>query len=243
MKTWKKFGLVVLIAVFAVSIVRPVYAQQSNSTNYSVDQAYFGSGAELEMSSGQYKATAGVGDTGAGAIQGVQFSSNAGGPTFTDPLLELIVSGGSTNHGTLSSSQTAFGAADIQVRTYNGSGYNLQITGQPPKQTIYTIPGLTTPTSSQTNVEQFGINLRDNSTPDVGANPVQIPDSTFSYGVPTADYDTPNLFKYISGDIIAQSVTATGQTNYKMSYVLNIKTLTPAGQYAAKLSVVVSAKF
>jgi hypothetical protein len=158
-------------------------------------------------------------------------------------MLEFIVSGADNDHGVLNPSETVTGTTDIWVRTYNSSGYLMQITGSPPGQAVHTLPGLTSPSTSQTNVEQFGVNLRANTSPLVGADPVQVPDASFSYGIPTADYDTPNLFKYIPGDIIAQSVTSTGETHYKLSYIMNVSNLTPAGRYATNVSVVVSAKF
>jgi len=228
-----------------------VFAQQAESDNYGVDQAYFGSGGELEMSSNGYKASGGAGDSASGSVEGIQYSGQAGSPTSTDPLLEVIVEGGDTDHGVLDPKETVYGTAEITVRTYNGSGYLMQVAGLPPHQDVHTIPGLSTPSTSQRNVEQFGINLRANSVAmvangplvDFGANPEQIPDASFSYGMPAPDYDTPNLFKYVSNDTIAQSVTATGETKYTMSYILNLNDLTPAGRYQADLSVVVSAKF
>ncbi|HYH74358.1 MAG TPA: hypothetical protein VD735_00195 [Candidatus Saccharimonadales bacterium] len=244
MKAWKKLSLFALSALFVVGSLSPsAFAQQAESDNYGVDQAYFGTGGELEMTSNGYRASAGAGDTAAGSVEGVAFQGQTGSPTSTDPLLEFEVGEIDDDHGVLDSSQTVYGSTTITVRTYNGSGYNMQVTGMPPNQSVHTIPGLNSPTTSQTNVEQFGINLADNSTPNIGEGPVQIPDETFSYGVPAPDYDTPNLFKYVSGDVIAQSVTATGETRYTLSYILNINDLTPAGKYIGKLSVVVSAKF
>lgn len=243
MKAWKKFGIFVLVAVFTVGLSKGVYAQQSESTNYGVDQAYFGSGAELEMNSNNYKASAGAGDSASGNVEGVQYSGNTGSPVSGEPLLEVNIIGSGTDHGVLNPAQTTFGSSEVHVRNYNGSGYIMQVTGMPPKQSVYTIPGLGTPTASQAGMEQFGINLVDNSTPNVGADPVQVPDSTFSYGVPAPDYATANLYKYVSGDIVAQSTQESGETRYTMSYILNIKPLTPAGKYISNMSVVVSARF
>lgn len=243
MKAWKKLGVIAITALFVVSMTPHVLAQQSESTNYEVEQAYFGTGGELEQTSTNYKARSGVGDPVAGSVEGVQYNGQTGSPTTTDPLLELTVGSGGQDHGVLQPNQTVYGSVDVQVRTYNGSGYDMQVTGLPPNQSVHTIPGLSTPTTSQTNVEQFGINLRNNSTPDVGADPIQVPDSSFSYGTPAPDYNTANLFKYVDGDIVAQSVTATGETHYSLSYILNIGPLTPAGKYTSKLSVVVSARF
>jgi hypothetical protein len=243
MKSWKKLTLLTAGVLLTLGGPVRVYAQQAESNNYGVDQAYFGTGGELEMTSNNYKSSAGVGDSASGSVEGVQFTGQAGSPTSTEPLLEFIVGGIDDDHGVIDSSETYYGSTNVWVRTYNGSGYNIQLTGDPPTQAVHTIPGLASPTTSQTNVEQFGVNLKNNATPDIGADPVQIPDNTFSYGVPAPDYDTADLFKYVDGDIIAQSTTASGETQYTLSYILNINELTPAGRYAAEISVVVSAKF
>jgi hypothetical protein len=243
MKSWKQVGVVVMVGVLVVGLPAHVWAQQSSSTNYQVNEAFFGTGGELDASSTNYRAKQSAGDTASGPTASTNFRTLTGSVTDAEPMLEFIVSGADNDHGVLNPSVTSTGTTDIWVRTYNSSGYIMQSTGSPPGQVVHTLPGLSSPSTSQTNVEQFGINLRANTTPNVGADPVQVPDSSFSYGMPTADYDTPNLFKYVPGEIIAQSVTATGETHYKLSYVMNVSNLTPAGRYVADISVVVSAKF
>lgn len=248
MKAWKRSGIFLLVAVLTLGLSPQVFAQQSESTNYGVDQAYFGSGGEIEMNSDSYSASAGVGDSASGNVEGVAFSGQAGSPTSSEPLLELIVGGGG-NHGVLDPSQTYYGTVQAWVRALNSSGYVMQVSGLPPNQTVHTIPGLATPQESQAGTEQFGINLANNTIPNVGAEPEQVPDDTFAFGIAAPDYATPDLFKYVSGDIIAQSggqdgeEAASGETRYTLSYILNLANLTPAGRYEAKLSVVVSAKF
>ena len=98
---------------------------------------------------------------------------------------------------------------------------------------------LATPTTSQQGQEQFGMNLRDNATPNVGADPQQIPSGSFSYGTYATDYDIIDSYKYVSGDIVAQSTKSSGETQYTLSFIANINSLTPAGQYQADLSAVV----
>jgi hypothetical protein len=247
MKAWKKLSIFVLIGVFTVSMSRSVFAQQAESTNYGVDQAYFGSGGELEMNSNNYRAAGGAGDSASGAVRSANYSSETGSFNSSQPLLELTVGGGDDDHGLLDSDQTYYGDVSVDVRAYTSSGYIMQLTGLPPHQTVHTIPGLASPQASQAGTEQFGINLRKNTTPNVGTEPAQFPDASFAYGIPAPDYNTANLFKYVSGDIIAQSGVGAdpgvGETHYTLSYILNLNPLTPAGRYEADLSVVVSAKF
>jgi hypothetical protein len=97
--------------------------------------------------------------------------------------------------------------------------------------------------ASEPGVEQFGINLVDNSLPDVGADPVQVPDGTFSFGTAIAGYDTANLFKFLDDDAIAMSPKSSGQTNYTLSMIANIARETPAGQYGGRLNLQVIPTF
>lgn len=65
----------------------------------------------------------------------------------------------------------------------------------------------------------------------VSKNPLQLPDNTFSYGVAETGYNTPNQYKYAKGDVIASSSKSSGVTQYTVSYIYNISSSTPAGQY------------
>ena len=85
--------------------------------------------------------------------------------------------------------------------------------------------------------------MRDNATPNVGADPVQVPDSSFSYGIPTSDYNTADSFKYQDGDIIAYSNSSSGQTNYTLSMIANMSNLTPGGIYTSDFSIIVVSVF
>jgi hypothetical protein len=81
-------------------------------------------------------------------------------------------------------------------------------------------------------VEQFGINLVSNTSPaSFGSDPVQLPDSSASFGQPSPGYNIPNTFKYNDGDIIAESSKSSGKTCFVVSYVVNVSSVTPAGTY------------
>jgi hypothetical protein len=80
--------------------------------------------------------------------------------------------------------------------------------------------------------EQFGINLKANTSPTAfGADPSQAPDSSFGYGYAVAGYDTANVFKYNKGDVIARSDKSSGRTDYTISYIYDISSLSLAGEY------------
>ena len=52
-------------------------------------------------------------------------------------------------------------------------------------------------------------------------------------------YDTVNNFRYNTGDTIAQSDSSSGQTDYTISYIVNISPITEAGLYVFSQDLVV----
>jgi hypothetical protein len=92
--------------------------------------------------------------------------------------------------------------------------------------------------------EEFGINLVDNSSPNIGSDPSPQPDGTFATGQAATGYGTQNQFKYNAGDVIAESNgSGWGLTNYTISYIANISVLTPAGSYSAVQDLVAIATY
>lgn len=222
----------------------PVWAQtapQSSSSSYSVDQVFFGSGSQLNACSGSYCARQTAGDVAAGNIAGNAFQAIAGANTTRDPYIAFSTSGGTTDLGTLSTAGTATTSATFAVKTYLASGYTVMLASDPPKtggSFSHTFSAPSSPTAAATpgTQEQFGINLVANTTgcgapANFGANPVQVPDNTFSYGSVASGYNTCGLFKYVKGDTVASSTRSTGQTDYTISFIYNITNVTPDGQY------------
>jgi len=90
----------------------------------------------------------------------------------------------------------------------------------------------------------LGMNLAANTSPTTfGAVPVQIPDSTFSFGVATSNYNTANQYMYVNGDTIASSPKSSGETDYTISYILNITNITPGGTYTMNQAIVATSTF
>lgn len=212
-----------------------VYAAQSSSSNYSVDQVFMGSGGELNACSTTYCAKQTAGEVAAGHTAGSAFQAQAGFNVNREPYLAFSVSGGPTDLGYLSTLGTATTTGTFAVKTYLAGGYVVQVASDPPTNTGpsgHQLNALGTPTGAIPGVEQFGINLRANTNPAVfGNNPVQVPDNTFSFGTVAADYNTPDVYKYVKGDIVAQANQSTGQTDYTVSFIYNISPVTPDGEY------------
>jgi hypothetical protein len=81
-----------------------------------------------------------------------------------------------------------------------------------------------------------------------GANPLNVPDSSFADGEAATGYNTPNQYKYGQGDVIARSAAtagnqAVGRTDFTISYIANISSITPAGTYVMVHDIVVSATY
>lgn len=215
----------------------------SSSAHYNVTETQFGAGSALNDCSTQYCAKISVGDTTIGAAKSSNYSAEFGFNTSLSPYLEVSTTGGVSDAGYLTTTTTGTASNLIKVRTYLSSGYVMQITGNSPSQGSHQLQTITTPSTSHQGAEQFGINLVANTAPAVGANPSQQPSSVFSFGSAASNYGTANLFQYINGDIVAQSASSSGETDYTMSMILNVSNVTPGGTYTGIMSAVVVPTF
>jgi hypothetical protein len=219
--------LVMSLTIFGGATV--VNAQTATSPNYQVTETQFGTTSK--SCSGQYCAQASIGEATEG---GKAENSTAQFQEITDnePFLDMIVEPGESNLGVLSTERTATKTTAIKVRSYLISGgYTLQIIGNAPQYNGHTLTTPSVPTTSVPGTEMFGINIVANTTPGVGANPVQIPADQQVFGKPDDDYKTPNKFMYKNEDVVARGVTDSGHTEYTVSMVVDISSDTPAGKY------------
>jgi len=226
---------------------------QSVSPHYMVTETQIGPGSSLKQCSTSYCAKTSAGDTTVGRSSSANYSAQLGFNTSDEPVLEVEVDGGNQDMGVLDTDHTGTAVNTIKVRSYLSSGYVLQITGAPPSQGSHTLKTFSSPVTSQPGAEQFGINLADNTSPNIGATPVQVPDGTFSFGSvvsgndtvngtnPNSDggyFDAPDMFMYKDGDVVAHSLSSTGETDYTMSMIINVSNVTPGGRYTGVFSAV-----
>lgn len=73
------------LAVIVVAVCPLAFAAQSNSTHYSVDEVYFGTGGELNACSTNYCSKQSAGETGVGATSSTNYKSQAGFNTDRTP--------------------------------------------------------------------------------------------------------------------------------------------------------------
>jgi hypothetical protein len=232
----RRLGLLPLLLAVAIFGFCPlVSAQQSSSTNYQVNEVFFGNGGELNTCSSSYCSKQSAGEMTVGNTSSSAFSAQAGFNTNREEYIAFSVTGGTTDLGVLSTGSAATATGTFAVKTYLAGGYVVKTVSDPPTNTLPNKPllnALPTPTASSPGTEQFGINLVANTSPTTfGANPIQVPDGTFSFGTVASGYNTPNLYKYVKGDTIAQSTRSSGETDYTISYLYNISNVTAAGEY------------
>lgn len=144
----------------------------------------------------------------------------------------------SLNFGSLSTSVATTATATFSVLNYTSYGYVVQIVGNTPSSGGHNLTAMAANAASSPGTEQFGINLVDNSSPNVGADPAQVPNSSFSYGEAASNYDTANSFRYVNGETIALAPESSGQTDYTISYLVNVATTTAGGTYTGSQTIV-----
>lgn len=232
-----------LVLVLLVLVLTTGQVLASSSTNYQIQEDDIGGGGSAESNSANFSAQDAFGDAAFGNASSADYDLQVGPISTNDPTLTFVVNSSSVNLGALSTSATKTATATFSVLNYTSYGYIVQVIGNPPSNGAYTLAGMTSPAGSQTGVEQFGINLKNNSSPDIGAEPQQVPDGTFSSGSAASGYNTADSFKYVSGNTIAQASQSSGRTDYTMSYIANISINTPGGSYAGNQTLVVTGTY
>lgn len=236
-------GVVLVLSIIAVPAVAHA---QLTSPNYSIEEIMIGTGGDPNLCSNSYCAQQSVGGTG-GEVSSDNFGLLAGFGSPDEPSLAVSVTNNIVDLGVLNTSSPSAASANFTVSSYLSNGYIVRINGKTPTNVTgagtHSLDAMDGAGGSIPGVEQFGINLRANTNPGIGVNPVQFPDSSFAYGTPTTAYNQPDVFKYEDGDIIAESDVETGQTTYTMSIIANVANSTPGGRYQTILTIQAIATF
>lgn len=241
MRKWRIGRAVIPVlatVLFGVVGSVPVLAQTATSPNYQVVETEIGGGASQEACSASYCARVSIGDVTDGNVMVSNTASFDDNP-LSEPVLEMIIETGDSNLGVLTPEKTATKTTIAKVRSYLSGGYIIQLIGDPPKFEGHTLQTPNDPTASTPGTEQFAVNVVANTSPAIGANPVQVPGDGVLFGAADELYGTPNMFKYSSGEIIARSLTESGRTDYTISMIVNISSSTPAGNYAGDYMAVI----
>jgi hypothetical protein len=177
---------------------------------------------------------------------GVVAASTAGQITVTasvDETLTFTLADATVALGTLTAGATGTGTSSMTVATNGTAGYSVAYTGTTLTSGADTIAAMATRGASHTGdgtgLSQFGINLRDNTTPNIGADRSGI-GAGGSYGT---DYGTADEFKFLTGDSIATSAVPTNANTFTTSYIANVASVTPAGFYSTVITYIATANF
>jgi hypothetical protein len=126
----------------------------------------------------------------------------------------------------------------FSVATNSINGYTTSVQGSTMTAGNRTIAPITLPSVSQPGVAQFGINLRANANPANGQDVVGA-----GTGIVDPDYNSPNVFKFANGDVVATSSLPTEWNRYTITYLVNVPDNQAAGRYASTLTVIATTTF
>lgn len=171
---------------------------------------------------------------------GTVASSTAGQITVTasvDETLTFTLASTTVALGTLTTSTTGSGTNTMSAATNAASGYSITVNGTTLTSGLNTITALATQTASSQNSSQFGINLKDNATPNVGSDP------SGGSGAADTNYGTADQYRFVSGDTVAAATGPTNSTTYTVTYIANIAGSTKPGNYSTALTYIATATF
>lgn len=163
-------------------------------------------------------------------------------PYLTFSISQNTVSLTKSGGGNPDSSNTGYnnGTANTLAAATNAtSGYTITYYGNTLTSGGNTIDAMSTKTTSSTGTEQFGINLKSNTTPSTGANP------SGGSGAAASDYSTADQFRYITNTTttLASASAASASTTYTVSYIVNAAATTEAGSYSTTITYIATGNF
>lgn len=242
MPKWTVWGAGFVAAfVFVCGCLDVAYAETLQSNNYRFEESVVGGGGLGQSDSANYSVTDSVGENAVGEAASGNFQVVAGAKTTADPVLRFSIDSSAVNFGSFSPGTTATATANFSVSNYTSYGYVVQVVGDPPKNGTHTIDAMASTDSSIAGMKQFGINLVANTLPtSLGANPDQ---GQFGFGVAAPNYGTTNQYRYVSGETIATAPKSSGITQYTISYIINVDSSLPGGQYSSKQTLICTGTF
>ncbi len=148
--------------------------------------------------------------------------------TATEPFSDV---------GILSPLVTGAAQSQLLVATNAENGYTMWALGGTMTSGNNILPAMAGG-PSQKGVNQFGINLRANTAPVIGQDPVGPGVATIMPG-----YDQQDQFRYQSGDALSTASAPDDFRKYTVSYIVNVAAGQPGGVYATTITYVTLANF
>ncbi|HDL74815.1 MAG TPA: hypothetical protein ENH06_00295 [bacterium] len=225
-----------IFLLFFIAYSSSAYVMSSSSYRVQKDSLNIGG---VDQTSTNYKSKDSIGEIATGQSSSANYNLKAGYQAEVPPVLIFSVADNTATLGLLATSLVSTDTTTFSASTNAIDGYAVTISGSTltSNSGLADIDALATPTASSAGTEQFGINLVDNASPNIGAN------SSGGTGQAASGYNTADNFKFVSGDTIANSSSFTDTTTFTISYIGNISTSTVAGDYETTLTLIASGTF
>lgn len=150
-----------------------------------------------------------------------------------------------------SPTDTATASSQMAASTNASSGYAITVNGVTLTSGSNTITALGSATAGAVGSGQFGMNLRANTTtssnPAVGSDVAPTANGSNLRGQADAGYNTVDVFKFVSGDMVADSSNGgAGPTDaqiFTATYIVNVPGSQTAGTYTTTLTYICTPTF
>ncbi len=150
-----------------------------------------------------------------------------------------------------SPTDTATARSQMAASTNAGSGYVISVNGPTLTSGSNTVTAMPAAAAGVRGTSQFGMNLRANttttSTPAIGSETSPVANGTNFKGQAATGYDTIDSFKFVSGDVVANSANggagATDAQIFTASYIANVPGSQAAGTYTTTLTYICTPTF
>lgn len=169
-------------------------------------------------------------------------------------------SGAITFNQLFSPTSTSYATSQMAASTNAGQGYVITVNGTTLTSGANNIPAMAAAAAPTIGIAQFGMNLKanlttldgDNGDIDFGTEIATASDAIDYKGQALAGYNTADVYKYVTGDPVANSAydgasnNTLGPTNsqvYTASYIVNVAGNTYAGTYTTTLTYICTPTF
>jgi hypothetical protein len=173
--------------------------------------------------------------------------------TSTVPDCSTATAGTIAFNQLFSPTDTAVANSQMAASTNAGFGYAITVNGPTLTSGSNTVAGMASAGASVRGTPQFGMNLMANTSavaagfPGASKDPAPLANATNFKGEAANGYKTADTFKYVSGDVVADSyngyvpgtnTAATDAQIFTVSYIANVPGSQPAGTYATTLTYI-----
>lgn len=148
------------------------------------------------------------------------------------------VTGNFIDIGELGPNTTATALMQFSGATNDPTGFTTYLNGFTMTSGNNTIAALAANAGSVQGSPQFGLNLRANSNPVAGVEPIGLGSTA-----PTAGYGTPNSFRFNNGEAITSTSLPTDFKIFTATYIVNVPNSQPPGVYVSTMTYTAIASF